>query len=569
MISGILGLVVVFAIGGGILATVIQRGDEPVDRGATVRRVYLYLVSLISYIAALFGLDGVLRTLADVWLGNQGGLYTINSAGYLREQLARTAGILVIATVVFLLHWAFIQRRRTQPGEATAALRKLFFYVALGFTIGFALVNSYTLITGIADLAFGLPLDQSGIWPNEWLHLAAIILASLTLMVYLRTVLQADGDYGAETNRAARLWRKLYLLVACLAGLTLILWGTTNLLNALLQSLFDQLSSVLSLTGGLPQSWSSSIAQILLGALLLRAHWREWQSITQSSPAELASSVRRLYLYAAVIISAAFALMGSASLLNAILLRIFGNNNDSWFDLLQQNRLSVAAIAPGIIAWRWYWRQLHSESKLFGESQEADTIRRIYYYAVAAAGLALLWVGAGALVQVILDWLFRGDLLGRGRWGGTLGSGLGLLEVGETIWSLQWQEVQPIARQADETGAIERGSLPRRIYLYGVALIGALVILYFVAQVLYRLFLMLLGEPNAAFFSAQTADEVARSLIAAAIWGVHMLALRTDITMGGQAPTAQRADQRRQIESRIMRLEQELAAAKEELQKFD
>ena len=261
--------------------------------------------------------------------------------------------------------------------------------------------------------------------------------------------------------------------------------------------------------------------------------------------------------------------MGSASLLNAILLRIFGNNSDSWFDLLQQNRLSVAAIAPGIIAWRWYWRQLHSESKLFGESQEADTIRRIYYYAVAAAGLALLWVGAGALVQVILDWLFRGDLLGQGLWREPLASGLSLLAVGAPIWSLHWQAVQPIARQADEAGAIERGSLPRRIYLYGVALIGALVILYFVAQVLYRLFLMLLGEPNAAFFSAQTADEVARSLIAAVIWGVHMLALRTDIAMGGQAPTAQRAEQRRQIESRIMRLEQELAAAKEELQKLD
>lgn len=57
------------------------------------------------------------------------------------------------------------------------------------------------------------------------------------------------------------------------------------------------------------------------------------------------------------------------------------------------------------------------------------------------------------------------------------------------------------------------------IYLYGVALIGALIILFYVAQVLYRFFLMLLGDTEGAFFSTQTANEIAQSLIAAVFWG--------------------------------------------------
>lgn len=568
MVAGILGIIVFFSIAGGVVFTVIQRGDEPVDRGAAVRRIYFYLVLLISYIAALLGLDGVLRTLADVWLGNKGGLYTINADSYIREQLARTAGILVVATLVFLLHWGFVQRRRSQPGESNAALRKLFLYIALGFTVGFAMVNSYALLTGIADLAFGLPAAQSTILPGDWLHLAASIVAALGLIGFLRSILRQDGDYAMETNRSARLWRKLYFLVASLAGLTLILWGSTSLAGVLLQSLLDRFSSGLLITEGRIEPWGEAITQILLGALLLRWHWREWQQIAQTAVAEMASPVRRLYLYAAVIISAIFALVGTAMVLDAILLRIFGSNSQGWIDLLQQNRLALAAIIPGAISWRWYWRHLQEESAHYSESQETDTVRRIYYYAVAATGLALLWVGAGALVQVALDWLMRGDLLGQGLWREPLAHGLSLIAVGAPIWSLHWQAVQPLARQENERGALERGSLPRRIYLYGVALIGALVILFYLVQVVYRLFLMLLGEPNAAFFSAQTADEVARSLIAAAIWGIHMLALRTDVEMGGHAPVMQKEEKRREIEVRIARLEAELAKAREELEQL-
>ena len=273
MISGILIFIVLIAIVGGILFTAVQRGEGVVDRGATVRRLYLYLVALVSYLTALFGLNGLLRILAELWfgggwLGGKAILYQINADSFVREQLARTAGLLVVTTLLFLLHWGFIQGRRWQPGETTAALRKLFLYVALGFTLGFTLVNCYQLLTGIADLAFGLSLAQSTIWPSGWFHRLTMIVLTSALTSYLRQTLRGDGDYNAETNRAAKLWRQLYFLVACLTGLTLLLWGTTSLIDQLLRSLLDQLTSVLITVDGRVQPWSGPLAQILLGGWL-------------------------------------------------------------------------------------------------------------------------------------------------------------------------------------------------------------------------------------------------------------------------------------------------------------
>ncbi|MBK8050311.1 MAG: hypothetical protein IPK16_26330 [Anaerolineales bacterium] len=65
--------------------------------------------------------------------------------------------------------------------------------------------------------------------------------------------------------------------------------------------------------------------------------------------------------------------------------------------------------------------------------------------------------------------------------------------------------MQRIARQPNIQGAEERGALFRRIYLFGIALVGALVILFELAQVVYQLLLVLMGEPNTTLFSAETA----------------------------------------------------------------
>ncbi len=100
---------------------------------------------------------------------------------------------------------------------------------------------------------------------------------------------------------------------------------------------------------------------------------------------------------------------------------------------------------------------------------------------------------------------------------------------------------------------------------------GALLILFYLARVVYRVLLFVLGDPAAGVLSAQTIDEIARALISAVLWGVHILAIRADGRMGETAPAPQ-ADvsaERANLAARIARLERELNEARQALQRLE
>src|SRR5215207_1598676 len=134
-----------------------------------VRRLYFYGMALISLIAILMAVDNLLYVLDPAWFDTtiSGARYTIDS--YTRDAIAGSGGVLLVATPIFLLHWAAIQRRR-EPEELHAGMRKFFLYVAAAVAVGYAVYNAYELLQGITQLAFGVPVVQSLIWPSGLLH---------------------------------------------------------------------------------------------------------------------------------------------------------------------------------------------------------------------------------------------------------------------------------------------------------------------------------------------------------------------------------------------------------------
>ena len=143
-----------------------------------------------------------------------------------------------------------------------------------------------------------------------------------------------------------------------------------------------------------------------------------------------------------------------------------------------------------------------AEAERYGDTRESEFVRRLYYYAVAATGLLLLWIGLVDLVRALLDLAIIGGA-----------------SVEEGFRAHQFcQRRQPHRRGRAGLGAAlahrsargrektmraaraERASWPRRVYLYAIALIGALLILFELAQVVYRLLLWALGDPNADVF---------------------------------------------------------------------
>lgn len=535
-----------------------------------VRRLYFYGMALISFIAVFIAIDNLVKVLDDIWLGGgvDSALFVIDT--YTRDAIAGNGGVLLVGTPIFLIHWGAIQRRR-EPEELRSGMRKFFLYAATVVAVIYTTYNAYDLLQGITQLAVGVPLDQSLIWPTGWLHDLLMFVIGLSIQIYWLRRADQDGDLGQEVGIAGT-WRRLFQTAAGLFGLWLVIMGSFGFIETLLRVILGAAGLNLAIAWWRPQL-GDHLAQLLLGSLFLHINWVRWQTLAVANPQEAQSALRRFYLYAAVVGGALTLLLPLTGLLRSLLLVLFGDS--TWGDplLLDVLTTTLAASPVGLVVWRWHWRFLQQEAAAYGESAQGALIRRLYYYAVAATGLVMLWFGIVDVVQVGLDWI-TGQLAVAGDriWVYPLATGLSLLAIAAPIWAFHWQVVQRVARQDDAAGRAERASGPRKVYLYGAALAGGLIILYYLAQVVYRLLLLLLGDTSVTFAGAEAAGDLARSVIAAMIWIVHFLAIRGDSQMGTETvespdvPAPLALDERQAIlEARINLLEMQLNEARSEL----
>jgi hypothetical protein len=392
------------------------------------------------------------------------------------------------------------------------------------------------------------------------------------LLAYWYSVLCSDGDYGTE-RMSGRIVRQLFMLIVGLAGLVFIVWGAASGTQVLLRMLLDRMTESAGSTA-MGTSWwqnalASSLTQVIVGAWLAYTNRAQWRDLVAVHAEEGQAALRRVYLYAGVVLGAVATLTPAALLLRELLLMVFGDSTGTPADLLEKVITPISFVPVGLVIWLWHWSVLRKEAAAFGESQEGASVRRIYYYLMAATGLALLWVGSVELLHALLDTLLTGLQGPTYVWHEPLANGLSLLAVGAPIWVLHWRSVQRVALQTNAAGSAERDALMRKIYLYGVALIGALIILFQLAQVIYKLLLALMGDVTGSLLSPQTAHQLADCLVAGVIWGVHLLAIRTDAQVEKATPRAvvpaeavaadsTPAERRALLEQKKQQLEQEL-----------
>ena len=180
------------------MAISIQQPERSANRLASVRRLYLYLVAFVSGAAALVATTGLLETLARLWLATPSQA-VYGTTAYSRG-VASSAGLLLVATPIFLIHWGLAQGHRAEADERASLLRKLFLYGISVWTLASMLVNVYLLIEGLAQLAFGLPPAETNLLPSQWLAWTLLAMINGVLVVYWYGILQSDGDYGAEAR---------------------------------------------------------------------------------------------------------------------------------------------------------------------------------------------------------------------------------------------------------------------------------------------------------------------------------------------------------------------------------
>jgi len=544
----------------------------PDARLSTIRRFYFYLVALISSTAALIAIDGLVRALADAWLGSNA-LYTLNSPGYVRRTIAESAGMLIVSVPIFLVHWELIRRRFGSSEERSAAMRKFYLYAASAIALGWLLVRGTQLLQGISVLAFGGSVEGSSILPSDWLYLGVMMVVSGALFAYWQHTARTDGDYGFELSLAAT-WRRIFFAGTALVGLAMLLVGASGIFSTLIEGTLDSWAPSVS-NAWFATQMGAAVTYFLIGAVTARWAWTTWQAISANNADEEFSTVKRIFLYVGTLGAAIATLVPVSFILRDLLLWLFRGMSEPWYELVDGQALALGFLPAAVTLWVAFRDYLHAQEAAPAispvDQMESNTIRRIYYYVVAATGLTLVWLGSVRVVQVGLDQLFEASTVATPDfWQLPLATGLSLLIVGVPVWLLHWRSVQKIARREDEAGLAERSSLPRRIYLYGVAFVGAILILSYLAQVIYRLFLYGMGGNAADNFTSLLAEDIARSLIAAVLWVVHLKALRDDGALGadgapflgGGSGDGRRRDQ---IERKIDNLEHELIRLRSQL----
>ena len=577
-------------------------GQSTAETGrlAMIRRLYLYLIAFISLIAGLSAAYGLIEVLIRLWISD-GTVPGLSATGSVQRAIAQPGGFLIVSAPIFLIHWRYIRRLVLQPGESRAALRKLFIYAALATTAYVSARSLYHIIEGSLQLLLGAAPSEEELRPGGWVAQFFHAGIHLILSLYFARLLQEDGDLGVELGWAGS-WRRLFQLLVGLVALGLLLTGAADVLNFVWRALLEPFGAATLATVG--TGWwqrgiSGSLAAVLVGALVWRLTNLYWNALMTAQPLEGRMALRRLYLYVATVLAAAITLVPVAMLLRLGVLFLFGGVDRGDIDIddlttplpfgvvdtgvvdtgdidIDDLTTPLGLLPVGALAWRWHWLQVSAEVQRYGDSRESEFVRRLYYYAVAATGLLLLWIGLVDLVRALLDLAVIGSIsIEKGFRAHQFSSGVSLIAVGAPVWSLHWRTAQRVAEQDNEAGRAERASWPRRVYLYGIALVGALLILFELAQVVYRLLLWVLGDPNADFFGAETLDGRVRAATAAAFWAVHLLAIRNDTRMvDEEAEAAAREGESKErrrddLAARIAEMETELAVLRAELAELE
>ena len=478
---------------------------------SSVRRWYIFLVATISLHAVAWAVIELLRNLLGVW-GERS-----------NEAIAFQVAVIVIGLPVFLIHWLWAQRLAADDREERGAvLRRLYLYGNMAALLAPAIGSAFNLARGL----LGLILDPGGGWYGGFRFGAEPtvlqgLLGELTpllvlglLWLYHRQVAVADAAAVPLSGNSA-LIRRLYLLGFSTGGLLMVgEWAP-----AALRWLLYQFGGDAAMAGRL--ALINPLAGLLVGLPLWVLAWRLAQRLFYSpSIGERESALRKFYLHTVVFFSALAAVSGATLMLAGLLRQALG------LEVEGDIRGPLPVVLVAAVIWAYHSLTLRADAALIAEAPRQAGVRRLSWYLVASIGLAATLIGLAFIVSVLIRALgapsFGDDLREQLAWS------LAALIAGLPVWALIWRRAQGMAERDDPAGEAERGSLVRRIYLYGFIFAATLTILSGLVYIVFRLLRLALGEPVEGSLVADLAQAIAFSAIAAAVLLYHGAILRAE-----------------------------------------
>ncbi len=477
----------------------------------TVRRIYRYLVTLISLEVILWGL-------IDLGRSAVGGEIVGGGASH----LARSLSLILVGVPVFLLHWLVAQRdARQDEDERASRVRALFLYGALLATLIPVAQNTLTLVNHLWLRVLNLParealLSPSQTWPDNLIAIAINGLAAGYLFFVQRQNWQDLPERDAFVQT-----RRLYRYIWVVYGLVMLILGASQVL--------DYIFNLAETFGTGPQAaLANGLSLVLVGAPLWAYTWLQVQrSLSQSG--ERCALLRLVLLYAICLISLGSILIPTGIILDTLLNVVLGQAL-GLVEIITAISRPLSVALSMVAVWLYYKRMLQIDLAILPESTQRDELRRAYQYILSALGLAATVFGLHMLFSYLIDVFLVDPLTGGGFLRERLAAALATLMVGAPLWGFVWFPLNQRVWQKDERADRARRSTVRKIFLYAALFAAVIGVMVSGGRLIYELLRTLLGDGSLDLL--RTSLSLSKSLILfALLLGYHWYVLRVDLRL--------------------------------------
>lgn len=487
----------------------------------SIRRLYFYLVALISLEVVLWGLINLLRTTFSTGLTFPGA-----------DMLAQALALILVGVPIFAVHWLWAQNVSARdPEEHSATLRAVFLYAVLLMTLIPVVQNILALLNRTLIVTAGIDSSRAFLGGTQsWVDNLVAILFNLIAAAYFFSIVRADWASLSEKENFADV-RRLYRFIWVLYSLLMAIFGVQQVLRFL----FYLPSSVIGEPGR--EVFINGLALIVVGTPIWVYAWNLCQNALDE-PGESGSNLRLGVLYLLALAGVVAVLSSAGVAIDVVLRRLFGEAIE-WRDLLSQIGSPISVGVPLAAIWAYYGGWLGRQIETAPDAPRRAGLKRFYLYILSLIGLVATFVGLALLISFVIDILTANAIWGdalRSRLSGSIAT----LLAGLPLWLAAWRPMQAEAFASGDAGDHARRSIIRRTYLYlviFVTVIGGM------ASAIYLVYTVLFGilDHRSNSFVQEVLNGIQLLSLFSAFLLYHWTALRQDGSHASEALTTRQA----------------------------
>jgi len=476
----------------------------------SIRRLYFYLVAFISIEVVLWGMVGLLRSIAN---------QTISSGA---ETLAQALALILVGIPIFLVHWLWAQRASAREAEEkSASLRAVFLYAILLGTLIPVVQNTLSFIDRSLVQTTGLGVERafSAFRYQTIADNFIAILMNLIVAAYFWNILRGEWVTLQDKENFSEV-RRLYRYIWMLYGLLMTVFGA----QLVLRFLFYIPGDILGELGR--EIVVNGTALILVGTPVWAYAWRVIQD-SLADPAEMGSTLRLGILYLLALGGVITVITAAWNAVNVLLAALFGS--DSTFrEFIREIGGPVSIGVPLGVVWWYYKHWLDRHIEAVGDKVKQAGMKRLYNYILSFIGLVIAFVGVATLISFTIDIMTGYGILLGDTYRNNFASSLSSLLIGLPLWLTMWRPMQADALAEGESGDHARRSVLRKFYLYLALFASVIGGMATAVGLVYQIIVAALGGVTGSDFANNLLNLAQLLFLFSVVLVYHLSALRRD-----------------------------------------